>query len=135
MSPKPHTGTGLRSWCPPLWRRVSSGQCSLLRPLAPKGHTPLPRLYLPCLNSATLSRGKGVQVPPLVLPAVCPPLGFSPTQHARQPLVSGILVETMFFLRQKVGMNGGEGRQEWGIRGVSGTTRGWYLASSRWGLM
>ena len=41
----------------------------------------------------------------------------------------------MFFLRQKVGMNGGEGRQEWGIRGVSGTTRGWYLASSRWGLM
>lgn len=73
---------------------------------------------------------------PTLGPAPCLPTpGFSPTQHARQPLVSGILVETMFFLWQKVGMNGGEGQQEWGIRGVSGTTRGWYLASSRWGLM
>ena len=135
MSPKPHTGTDLRSWRPPLWRRVSRGQGSLPRPLAPKGHTPLPRLYSPCLNSAALSGGEGVQVPPLALPRVCPPLGFSPTQHARQPLVSGILAETLFFRRQTGGINGGEGRQEWGNGGVSGTTRGWYLASSRWGLM
>lgn len=78
MSPKPHTGTDLRSWRPPLWRRVSRGQGSLPRPLAPKGHTSLPRLYSPCLNSATLSGGEEVQVPPLVLPRVCPPLGSHP---------------------------------------------------------
>lgn len=64
------------------------------------------------------------------------PVGFSLT-HAARPAAFGVLDlgGDHVLPAEEDRRECGEGQQEGAIPGVCGATGGWYLASSRWGLM
>lgn len=111
MSPKPHTGTASQEL---VLSAVEAGkERSMVSPVTLRPQRPhtSPQAWTHPALPATLSLWRGSPSPTLGLAPRLPTPGFSPTQYARQPLVSGILVETVF--------PAAEGRHEWG-RGTAG---------------